>query len=828
MIGNKLEPFKFWCQKVLPNVYDDSLSYYEYLCKLNEYLNEVITQINTLTTNMEDYEADLTATWLETKEYIDNYFNNLDVQQEINNKLDQMASDGTLSTLLAPVVAGQIGDVVANQIGATVANQIGGTVANQIGDVVANQIAEPTATATASWLTEHVDPVGSAVVVDDTLSIGGAAADSEVVGHLFAEQYDSTSTYAINDEVLYNGKLYKCVETISVAEGWNNKHWTPVTVGITFKNLGIENLNIINDNYFQANRYYEATVGVSTVNDTGTSASKNLFGFYPCNDGDTIYFYGRNNTSYNLYDSNGVLLAHPTTGGQVGIVCSVSGKTVKYWSIDDTAPKGSIKAYHIPTEYARFQSLYTTLAQANGINLQNELTTNIIKTLMVESDVVDVNSSNYSTMLPDFNSAKLNHIYNINNCLSSIGNAPTVSENSGLLLTFNGDFNRKTMSSKAFSLQILNVRQTTLLYRANWGGNWSNWRNLINDIDYAKTYQCITEAITSSNYETLLPDLDTASINKVYNIQACLQSISNVPNVSDTSATLFTYNGDVNRELNSNKSFTVQLMVTRNGELHIRSCWGGNWFSWKRVTTDMQTNGLTYNDANFSQVNKFGVIGDSLSVGAYTNKSGSGIHDLNKSWAHYIERKCDNTASYLGSTGMTTTRWIESTDPVKSLTGALNPTNKCDAYIFALGYNDANPNSSSGGVTLGSMSDIDPDDPDDNATSFYGNTDKILRKLHTAYPDSPLFVFTNPYYNTQYVPDYNTAIRDICENLTTSNNVHLIDLYELYNNIFISFASDRQNNHYHPQIYQYIGRLIVTAISDYMATHAQFFKYVSE
>ena len=182
MIGNKLEPFKFWCQKVLPNVYDDSLSYYEYLCKLNEYLNEVIGQINTLTDNMEDYEADLTATWLETKEYIDNYFNNLDVQQEINNKLDAMAESGELSTLLAPIVGTQIGGVVADQIGATVANQIGDTVASQIGPVVASQIDEPTATATSAWLTEHVDPVGSAVIVDDTLTITGAAADAETVG----------------------------------------------------------------------------------------------------------------------------------------------------------------------------------------------------------------------------------------------------------------------------------------------------------------------------------------------------------------------------------------------------------------------------------------------------------------------------------------------------------------------------------------------------------------------------------------------------------------------------------------------------------------------
>lgn len=34
--------FRFWCQKVLPLVYDDSLSYYEVLCKLTEYINIMI------------------------------------------------------------------------------------------------------------------------------------------------------------------------------------------------------------------------------------------------------------------------------------------------------------------------------------------------------------------------------------------------------------------------------------------------------------------------------------------------------------------------------------------------------------------------------------------------------------------------------------------------------------------------------------------------------------------------------------------------------------------------------------------------------------------
>ena len=39
---NNLTHFIFWCQKVLPLVYDDSLSYYEILCKVVDYINKLI------------------------------------------------------------------------------------------------------------------------------------------------------------------------------------------------------------------------------------------------------------------------------------------------------------------------------------------------------------------------------------------------------------------------------------------------------------------------------------------------------------------------------------------------------------------------------------------------------------------------------------------------------------------------------------------------------------------------------------------------------------------------------------------------------------------
>lgn len=39
-------PYRFWCQKVLPTIYDDSLSYYEVLNKMGIKLNEVINAVN--------------------------------------------------------------------------------------------------------------------------------------------------------------------------------------------------------------------------------------------------------------------------------------------------------------------------------------------------------------------------------------------------------------------------------------------------------------------------------------------------------------------------------------------------------------------------------------------------------------------------------------------------------------------------------------------------------------------------------------------------------------------------------------------------------------
>lgn len=55
--------FKYWCQKVLPAVYDDSLSYYELLCKVSKYLNDTIEVVNLHSDAITELQEKL-AQWL--------------------------------------------------------------------------------------------------------------------------------------------------------------------------------------------------------------------------------------------------------------------------------------------------------------------------------------------------------------------------------------------------------------------------------------------------------------------------------------------------------------------------------------------------------------------------------------------------------------------------------------------------------------------------------------------------------------------------------------------------------------------------------------------
>lgn len=61
--------FRFWCYKVLPLVYDDSLSYYEILCKVVTYINKLIEQDKIFGDELSNLLKDLEK----VKEWINNF-----------------------------------------------------------------------------------------------------------------------------------------------------------------------------------------------------------------------------------------------------------------------------------------------------------------------------------------------------------------------------------------------------------------------------------------------------------------------------------------------------------------------------------------------------------------------------------------------------------------------------------------------------------------------------------------------------------------------------------------------------------------------------------
>lgn len=51
--------FRFWCQKVLPLVYEESLSYYEILCKVVDYINKLIEQDKVFGAEFDELRSDM-------------------------------------------------------------------------------------------------------------------------------------------------------------------------------------------------------------------------------------------------------------------------------------------------------------------------------------------------------------------------------------------------------------------------------------------------------------------------------------------------------------------------------------------------------------------------------------------------------------------------------------------------------------------------------------------------------------------------------------------------------------------------------------------------
>lgn len=93
-----LGPFKFFALTNFPYIEQtfDTLTNYELMCKIAEQLNKFIQNNNATNENV----INLYNAFVSLQKYVNDYFDDLNVQNEVNTKLDQMASDGTLETII--------------------------------------------------------------------------------------------------------------------------------------------------------------------------------------------------------------------------------------------------------------------------------------------------------------------------------------------------------------------------------------------------------------------------------------------------------------------------------------------------------------------------------------------------------------------------------------------------------------------------------------------------------------------------------------------------------------------------------------------------------
>lgn len=116
---------------VFPTAFTDAMTYYECLAYLVKYMEE--TLIPAINENAEAVE-ELQGLYIQLKAYVDNYFANLDVQEEINNKLDNMVEQGTLQEIITTYIQSNVAwtfDTVSDMQSAT--NLVDGSYAQTLG-----------------------------------------------------------------------------------------------------------------------------------------------------------------------------------------------------------------------------------------------------------------------------------------------------------------------------------------------------------------------------------------------------------------------------------------------------------------------------------------------------------------------------------------------------------------------------------------------------------------------------------------------------------------------------------------------------------------------
>lgn len=107
-----LNPFKWFILENFPFIEADfdALTNWQLFCKLGKEMNKIIDNLNSLGIETEN----LSQAFIDLQNYVNDYFENLDVQEEINTKLDEMAEGGQLAEIINQELFSEINQKILN------------------------------------------------------------------------------------------------------------------------------------------------------------------------------------------------------------------------------------------------------------------------------------------------------------------------------------------------------------------------------------------------------------------------------------------------------------------------------------------------------------------------------------------------------------------------------------------------------------------------------------------------------------------------------------------------------------------------------------------
>lgn len=800
-IFSNVEPLKMWVHKILPLVYDDSMSYYETLCKVVQKLNEVVSLSNEQTEYLNNW---LTS----TEESLERW--KTDTRDELEGKINDDLSEAInrLETEFADELLDAEGMIYGTQNNVPVEE---GSEYYQNNAEFFKERASASALESRAYANgENASPLFANNNSKYFRERSEAWAVGEVNG---ADVPDTDETYE-NNAKFYAGEAERAALTFvpdpTLTEA--NRPAEAKATGDAIADLK----SALENNGIPKSYSYTGTSNLKVQDAVPANIPIYMEVLDGTATGVRFDFFRSDNTRYQLTINK--------------------GKSMVYVPPESYT---QVYAYPLPWDGNSKSALFLYCQAINGVkeNLYND---NFAYRPEID---INISSSNYSSYFTDAGSAPMWRSYVIASSVTSnmISNLPVYGRY-GILYTFTA---QRTNNISTQIYASITTKQEMWFRTSTASGataTYGAWKKFIDSEDWQN-------AVKIDDVDTLISDVcKHGSWESTIGGQVFSQSVTqgeryrlyvwNITGAIADNPILFRHNSDsTNTNLKDYKknidntlywditipadSETIYLYGVKDSGSAKISC---NYALIKvegGIVDTLQTeiDDLPAKTTNIRTCKIFKRVvccGDSYTAG-FVNLTGSNASETNEefAWPHYMATLTGNEWINCGKSGANVLTWQEDSRGLP----AAQTAGLSQAYVIGLMINDASATVRH--VDLGTVDDIGT-----SAQTYYGGMSQIIEALNDISPSAKIFICTCPKTESVFT-DYNEAVRTIVSTLSGTYPVHLLDLaahrYLFENN---SLKNDYINGHYSPIGYEQFSEIIAYLMSDYINNHISAFQDV--